>query len=246
MKRYFSLVWFVIAAWLVMTDLSDAQDTLRLTGSQAMDQPAISPPAKSDDLQAAVVHAFKQYSKAFEYADYPKIVSHFILPATFIDPAGKTVIAPDKRALIDVYHEIRGGVQQDYKYSLVDRVDFHALAPSLCSLDVTYGRFDGSYQRIHTGRGLYFFRKTDSGWKIYTILGIPTESSVVPQGAHVIQLETVYYTTGPQQGRAPDGKFPAGTVVTLLKESGSYLLVESNDGIVAYVSSDSVKRVDNP
>ena len=56
--------------------------------------------------------------------------------------------------------------------------------------------------------------------------------------SHVITAETEYYTTGPQQGRPPDGKFAAGTKVTVVEEAGSYVLVESEDWVKAYVAAD--------
>ena len=63
---------------------------------------------------------------------------------------------------------------------------------------------------------------------------------------HVITAETEYYTTGPQQGRPPDGKFPAGTEISIVEESGSYVLVKSEDGVEAYVAADSVEQQEGP
>ena len=59
---------------------------------------------------------------------------------------------------------------------------------------------------------------------------------------HVIYAETEYYTTGPQQGRPPDGTFSAGTKVSVVEESGSYVLVKSDGGVEAYVAADAIKR----
>jgi len=61
----------------------------------------------------------------------------------------------------------------------------------------------------------------------------------------VIVAETEYYTTGPQQGRPPDGKLPEGTKVSIVEESGSYVLVKSESGIEAYVAADAVKQQEN-
>ncbi|MCH5376670.1 MAG: serpin family protein, partial [Planctomycetes bacterium] len=58
--------------------------------------------------------------------------------------------------------------------------------------------------------------------------------------SHVILNESDFYTTGPQQGRPPDGAFPAGTKVRIVEESGSYVLVNAADGVEAYVASDAV------
>jgi carbon storage regulator len=62
---------------------------------------------------------------------------------------------------------------------------------------------------------------------------------------HVIGTETEYYTTGPQQGRPPDGKSSAGTQVNIVEEAGSYTLVRSEDGMQAYEASDALKQAAN-
>ena len=61
---------------------------------------------------------------------------------------------------------------------------------------------------------------------------------------HVISGEEVYYLDGPQQMRPPDGKFPAGTRVELVQDSGSYSMVVSEDGIRAYVSTGALKPIE--
>lgn len=59
---------------------------------------------------------------------------------------------------------------------------------------------------------------------------------------HVVTAEAACYTTGPQQGRPPDGRFPAGTKVEVLREAGSYLLVRSRHGVEAYVSTAALQK----
>ena len=56
--------------------------------------------------------------------------------------------------------------------------------------------------------------------------------------------ETVYYLTGPQQARPPDGSFAKGTKVALVLNAGSYSLVTSQSGITAYVLSGSLQLVE--
>ncbi len=63
--------------------------------------------------------------------------------------------------------------------------------------------------------------------------------------SHVILSETEYYTTGPQQGRPADGKFAAGTKVSILEEAGSYVLVRSEGGVEAYVAADEIDGIDD-
>ena len=77
------------------------------------------------------------------------------------------------------------------------------------------------------------------------------DTSDVPAGftpaeeafSHTISVETEYYLGGPQQAQPPDGTFTAGTKVRLVEDAGSYCLVESEDGVRAYVAADAVKPV---
>ena len=66
-----------------------------------------------------------------------------------------------------------------------------------------------------------------------------------PQAAstwtHTITSETDYYTTGPQQARPADGRFPADTKARIVKPAGSYTLIETSEGQQAYVASDALK-----
>ena len=68
-----------------------------------------------------------------------------------------------------------------------------------------------------------------------------TQAALAVEPSRVIGVETEYYTTGPQQGRSPDGTFPAGTNVSILEEAGSYILVRSESGVEAYVAAEAVK-----
>jgi hypothetical protein len=63
--------------------------------------------------------------------------------------------------------------------------------------------------------------------------------------SHVVKQETDYYTSGPQQGSPPDGKFPPGTKVNVRRRTGGYSLVKAQDGTEGYVSSDALEET-NP
>ena len=60
---------------------------------------------------------------------------------------------------------------------------------------------------------------------------------------HIITADTVYYMSGPQQARPPEGKFKAGTKVTVVQDAGSYSVVRSEGGVQAYVSTASLKAI---
>lgn len=64
-----------------------------------------------------------------------------------------------------------------------------------------------------------------------------------PALTHVVHVDCVYYTDGPQQARPPDGTFKAGTKVKLVREAGSYSLVESAAGVRAYVSTGALAPI---
>ncbi|MCH2177300.1 MAG: hypothetical protein MK106_00715 [Mariniblastus sp.] len=199
----------------------------------------------SADVEVAVLHAWKQYSKAFEYADYNQIGNHFTFPVTFVDPDGQASLLGDRGALIKQYQTIREGVQEGYRYSLLDAHQFHQYSNQVCMLDATYSRFNQYYERIHTGRGLYFFRFASDGWRLYTIVGLPVDSPRF-RPTHLIQTETVYYTTGPQQSRPADGKLLLGTPVRVIRKQGSYTLVESEKGIIGYVIHSALSPMEIP
>ena len=40
------------------------------------------------------------------------------------------------------------------------------------------GRFNASYQRIHTASGIYIYRNTGEGWRTFAIMANPGEQSV--------------------------------------------------------------------
>ncbi len=61
---------------------------------------------------------------------------------------------------------------------------------------------------------------------------------------YVLTEEVEYYTTGPQQGQPPDGKFASGTKVNVRRRTGSYSLVRTSDGVEGYVSSDAIAEPD--
>ncbi len=66
----------------------------------------------------------------------------------------------------------------------------------------------------------------------------------VGNSTHVIQTANEqYYLNGPQQARPPDGRFPKGTRVRLIRNAGSYSIVHSESGTTAHVTSDSLKQI---
>lgn len=65
--------------------------------------------------------------------------------------------------------------------------------------------------------------------------------TLTAEPSHVIVGNVPYYTSGPQQGRPPDGTFPAGTKVRVVDDNGSHLLVRTEGGVEAYVAAEAVR-----
>jgi hypothetical protein len=74
-------------------------------------------------------------------------------------------------------------------------------------------------------------------------LHIKSKSTVDNDFLYNTVNETPYYKEGPQQGRPQDGFFAKGTKLRLLKSVGSYSLVESENGVKAYVAGDDMKKI---
>ena len=67
----------------------------------------------------------------------------------------------------------------------------------------------------------------------------PTAETSFPD---VITSSTAYYTDGPQQGRPADGTLAEGTRIRVIKDAGSYSVVQTADGIHAYVSTGAIGK----
>ena len=72
-----------------------------------------------------------------------------------------------------------------------------------------------------------------------------TQELSPPEFSHVLAIETEYYTMGPQQGRPADGRFSAGTRLNVTKDAGSYVLVQTENAVEAYVAADAVRQPGN-
>jgi hypothetical protein len=65
-----------------------------------------------------------------------------------------------------------------------------------------------------------------------------------PVFTHVVVADTPYYLGGPQQARPPEGTLKAGTKVAVLRDTSSYLLVNSETGLRAYVAKRAVTKIE--
>ena len=173
--RIFCLLFMLSTVVNMLTQTCRAQQVLQIESGSSADNQGEQAIGKASQNEAEVVHQWKQYSRAFEYADYQEIAKHFTYPATLIDASGQAVPAKDKDALIKKFREIRENIQDGYKYSSLDTYQFHTYSDQACMVDATFGRFNDSYQRIYTGRCLYFYRNTNDGWKMFATIVLPRQ-----------------------------------------------------------------------
>ena len=119
--------------------------------------------------EEVIVGLWKNYSKSFEYKEYDKLSSFFSYPTVF-NLSDQPILADSKENLIKYYKTIREDqIQGGYRYSLLDTYEFHEISTDLCLINVTYSRFDFGYNKIHTGNGLYYYKKISGDWKLYAI-----------------------------------------------------------------------------
>ena len=71
------------------------------------------------------------------------------------------------------------------------------------------------------------------------------ERSIAGRFTHTIgSVNEYYYVGGPRQARPPEGAFSKGTKVRLVRDAGSYSLIQSETGITAYVTTGCLKKID--
>ena len=122
-------------------------------------------------IENEIIEKWEEYSKAFEYSDFVKIKSYFTFPVTislFKDP----FLIYNENELIKFYKNIRANVQKGYKYSKLEKSRVIWITKEICALDATYSRFNKSYEKVFTGRGIYMYKKVDEAWKMFSMSGV--------------------------------------------------------------------------
>ena len=124
---------------------------------------------KDQKLENRIVSLWKDYNKAFEYKDYEKIASFFTYPST-LGISSNPRLFNNKNELISIYKIIREEkIQKGYKYSLLDAYELIKFSDDLCLLKASFSRFDSNYMKLFSGEALYFFKKINTDWKIYSL-----------------------------------------------------------------------------
>ena len=120
-------------------------------------------------VELTIINLWKNYSKAFEYKDYDKLASYFYYPSTFGVSSNPSILY-NKNELIDRYKIVREqNTQEGYKYSLLENYEFYQLSENISILKAIYNRYNSSYNKIYSGKGIYFYKRTNDGWKLYIV-----------------------------------------------------------------------------
>ena len=124
---------------------------------------------KKSQLENTIVNLWIKYIKAFEYKDYEMLASYFSFPVVF-DALENPETIENKKQLIKRYKIIREvNIQQDYKYSILNKYNFIQLSDDFVILDAHYSRYNSKYKKIYFGRGLYSYKKVTNKWKLFEI-----------------------------------------------------------------------------
>ncbi len=124
---------------------------------------------KKSQLENTIVNQWIKYSKAFEYKDYETLANYFSFPVVF-DALKKPEKIIDRNQLIKKYKVIREDkIQEDYKYSILNKYNFIQLSDDFIILDAHYSRYNSKYKKIFFGRGLYSYKRVNTKWKLFEI-----------------------------------------------------------------------------
>ena len=118
-----------------------------------------------------IIERWEEYSKAFEYSDFDKIKTYFTFPVT-LSLFNNPIVINDEDELIKFYKQIRGNVQDGYKYSKLKKSRVVCISKNICVLDAVYSRFNDNYENIFTGRGIYMYKKIGNSWQMFSMSGI--------------------------------------------------------------------------
>ena len=124
---------------------------------------------KKSQLENTIVNLWIKYSKAFEYKDYEMLSNYFSFPVVF-DALNEPEKIINKMQLIEKYKIIREvNIQEDYKYSILNKYNFIQLSDDFVILDAHYSRYNSKYKKIYFGRGLYSYKRVNTKWKLFEI-----------------------------------------------------------------------------
>tara|TARA_B100001564_G_scaffold325381_1_gene306848 strand:+ start:924 stop:1469 length:546 start_codon:yes stop_codon:yes gene_type:complete len=124
---------------------------------------------KKSQLENTIVNLWIKYSKAFEYKDYEMLSNYFSFPVVF-DALNEPEKIINKMQLIEKYKIIREvNIQEDYKYSILNKYNFIQLSDDFVILDAHYSRYNSKYKKIFFGRGLYSYKRVNTKWKLFEI-----------------------------------------------------------------------------
>ena len=124
---------------------------------------------KKSQVESTIVNLWIKYNKAFEYKDYDILSNYFSYPVVF-NNLEEPVTIKNKDQLVSRYKRLREEkIQEDYKYSILNKYNFIKLNDDFVILDAHYSRYNSKYKKIFFGRGLYYYKKVNTKWKLFEV-----------------------------------------------------------------------------
>ena len=115
-----------------------------------------------------IISVMDSYNKAFENADYSKIISFFDYPA-FFNLDDKTINASSKFKLKLIYKKIRTDLPEYYSYSKWEEIKIQLIDSSIAIVDAKFSRYKKDGSAFYTGAAQYHLRLAKDGWKIFSL-----------------------------------------------------------------------------
>ena len=120
-----------------------------------------------EDPNIAEIKAiYRAYVDDVVKRDFDAIASHFQAPVMQRSAQG-IMVSDTTEEIAQRFKEFMANIQDDYKYSIIDRLDVTKIADSLYYADADYSRFNSKDEVIYQGRSIYFFSAIDGAWKMF-------------------------------------------------------------------------------
>ena len=102
------------------------------------------------------------YVDDFINKDFKAIARHFQAPMMQRTEEG-IIVSDTPSDISQLYRNHMENIQDEYKYSTVNRLDVTRLSSSLYYADADYSRFNPKNEVLHHGRSIYFFSNANGG-----------------------------------------------------------------------------------
>jgi ketosteroid isomerase-like protein len=118
--------------------------------------------------EAEIENEYNGYLKDFMIFDFEGIASHFTPPVMFV--GSSTSVMQDENAIKSYYRGMKANIQAGYAYSK-SNLEINQVTDKIYCLTNTFTRHNSSDEVLFEGTSYNFFKKTESGWKMFLMQG---------------------------------------------------------------------------